>query len=97
VVQYEWPLPAPGSAPPVDDEPSAAARDAMLDAQRAPGPNSSLPPGAVGVGLGATALGDSLGTAADSAAVDSTTVKAPATPPPPQGFRDRNIDPSTAD
>jgi len=109
VVQYRWPLPEPASGS--SSAPPAAERDAMLDAKVSLPPNSSLPPdpassgspstagaaAAVGAGVGAAALGDSLGAAPDSAAADTTAVTSPVPPPAPQGFRDQNIDSSTAD
>lgn len=101
VVQYEWPI-APAGA---DDEPSAAERDAALDAADSAVSGAGVDPGAsssILEGLGAApdsataALADSIQAVTDSIQAVADSARARANNPL-QKLRDRQIDPSTAD
>ncbi|MEZ5064367.1 MAG: TonB family protein [bacterium] len=95
VVQYVWPLPASRQAAGADDEPSAAERDAMLNAA----PNSSVAPGLSGAAADSTNMTSAPGTASalpDSAAVQPTPRRVPPFDPK-AGLRDRDFDSATGD
>jgi TonB family protein len=87
VMEYTFPpeAPAGGGQPPLDDEPSAAERDAMLDARDAAAADS-----AAASPLPGAATADSAA-APDSAAADTTTAPERTPQPGARGFRDRIV------